>query len=270
MARRRSKRSRRGAGGSGVWYFAILICLLLVIGIGVGSQMLLTKGQIDEATLCHDGGAKNVTIMLLDLTDPLGATQQARLQTILSDEIDRSSVDTMFALGVVSEDAARWGSAFAKCKPATGEAANGLYENPALIAQRYSKEFLIPVEATLKEMMTATEENQSPIMEALQALVAETPDFTRVTGDKKLIIVSDMLQHSKTLSFYRGQDWEFFAADGGPKRLARSLRGVDVEILRIPRAGSRALNDQLVDGFWARYFDIQGTRTISASSLGDL
>jgi hypothetical protein len=276
MARRRSKPARRKSRRRGqsnsnaLWYLAIVVCVALVVGVGFLAQKLIASGQVDEATLCHTGGALNATAVLLDLTDPLSPTQQARLKTILANEVSGSSVDTMMALGVVSEDPGNWGARFAKCKPATGEDANGLYENRTIIAERYAREFTDPIQDTLQAMLTGATENQSPIMEALQSLVSETPDFTRAKGHRKIIIVSDMLQHSDNLSFYRGQGWDYFTQQNGAQRLAGNLSGVNVEILRIPRTGGKIPSAEITEGFWTRYFDKQGSRPPSVSSLGDL
>lgn len=280
MARRNSsygKPSRRGRGygrkrGSGNigWYVAIAACILAIAGVLIVSQTLLSRSKINETTLCHAGGPVNVTSILLDLTDPLSDTQQTRLKTIIENEIATSTMDTMIALGVVSEDPQRWGSFFAKCKPATGEQANALYENPALISDRYQREFLIPISDKIEATLVGEVENRSPIMEALQSLLAGTPDFTRARGRRKIIIVSDMLQHSDTLSFYRGQGWDYFLKRDGELRLAGNLSNVIVEILRIPRTGGNTPSRDMVEDFWTRYFDRQGSRPPSVSSLGDL
>jgi hypothetical protein len=242
----------------------------LIAGIIAGSQSILSKGKINDATLCHSSGAVNVTSILLDLTDPLNETQQSRLKTIIQNEVASSSVDTMIALGVVSEDPQSWGARFAKCKPATGDQANSLYENPTLIADRYQREFLSPISDKIAATLEGEVENQSPIMEALQSLIASTPDFTKIRGQRKIIVVSDMLQHSETLSFYRGQGWDYFSEQGGELRLASNLLNVTVEIIRIPRSGRNTPAQNLVEGFWTRYFDRQGSRLPSVSSLGDL
>lgn len=275
MARRRSRPPRRKLRGRREqsnlrWYVAIIVCVGLVVGVGVLANNLISKSKIDEATLCHAGGALNVTVVLLDLTDPLSATQQARLKTILDNEITGSTTDTMISLGVVSETSSNWGAKFAKCKPASGEDANGLYENPVIIAERYAREFTNPIKDTLDSMLTGESENQSPIMEALQSLISGTPDFTTARGQKKIVIVSDMLQHSDNLSFYRGQGWDYFTRQKGEQRLARNLANVTVEILRIPRSGGKTLPAEITEGFWTRYFDRQGSRPPSVSSLGDL
>ena len=277
MAKRRTRnkpsRRSRGRGGKSdnnwLWMITIIGCLGLVVGVAVVAQNLIAKSKIDEVTLCHSGGPHNVTSILLDLTDPLSETQQVRLKTILSNEVSGSSVDTMIALGIVSENPSRWGAMFAKCKPASGQDANSLYENPAIIAARYDREFTTPIQSTLQSMLTGASEKQSPIMEALQSLVAETPNFSQARGHRKIVIVSDMLQHSNYLSFYRGQGWDYFVGEVGERRLAGNLAGVTIEILRIPRSGKIPSNE-ITEGFWARYFDKQGSRPPSVSSLGDL
>jgi transposase len=44
----------------------------------------------------------------------------------------------MVSIGVVSETPNKWGAQFEKCKPASGDDVNALYENPKIIANRYS------------------------------------------------------------------------------------------------------------------------------------
>ena len=274
-APRRGRSTRRGGGSKNdssslMWYVVIGACVILIAGAFVLTYQLISKGQIDETTLCRSGGAVNVTSILLDLTDPLSKTQQNRLRTAIENEIASSSTDTMITLGVVSEFPDRWGAQYAKCKPATGDDANLLYENPNLISDRYNREFLAPIMQLIDDTLISETENRSPIMEALQSLVAETPDFTTAPGHKKIVIVSDMLQHSDDLSFYRRQGWDYFVSQNGERRLARSLSGVYVEILRIPRPGGNTPSSVLVDEFWVRYFDLQGSRAPTVRSLGDL
>ena len=270
MARNRRSRNRRRKPRHWPWYLAIAACVLLIGAILVASQMLIERSRINETTLCPSRGLSNATAILLDLTDPLNMTQQARLRSIIDRLIEESSTNTMIALGVVSEDPSRWGSMFAKCRPAKGEDASQLYENPTLIAQRYRQEFREPIDRLLDGLLQGDSENRSPIMEALQSLIAGIKEFTQLDSRRKVVIVSDMLQHSDSLSFYRGQGWDYFAQEQGELRLAKSLTGVEVEIWRIPRGGANVPDNALVEDFWVRYFDRQGSRPPDVKSLGDL
>ncbi|WP_147298875.1 hypothetical protein [Rhodosalinus sediminis] len=251
-----------------MWGIVIAGCTALIASAVAFAVSQQSGRSFNEATLCTGDGADHVTVVLLDLTDPLSATQASRLGTMLDREIATSADDTMMSFGIVSDDDSEWGARFARCKPPTGADANELYENPRLIAERYREEFEAPLEATLFEMIRASEADRSPIMEALQALIAETPDFISTPGERKIMIVSDMLQHSDTLSAYRDQGWEHFEASGQSSRLAGNLENADVRIIRIPRQTNADV--AISEDFWVRYFDKQGSNLPSVTVLGDL
>lgn len=277
MASRRTRKRRAGrkskAAASNIAWGALLFAL---VGIGIAGGYFAwsyasSRPSIDEATLCPGTGPTGALVVLLDLTDPLTQQQGARLRTLLEDRIASLPQDTMISFGVVSNDEARRGTLYASCKPADGSDASQIYENPTLIAERFEEDFMRPLRAGLDEAMRAGVEDRSPIMESLQTLIAETPAFETSSGAHELIIVSDLLQHSETLSFYRGESWEELRASGGTERLARNLDGAWVSVLRVPRPGASALAREQVDAFWARYFDMQGARApISVEVLGDL
>ena len=103
-------------------------------------------------------------------------------------------------------------------------------------------------------------------MEGLQALLAGTAP---AEGPRRIVIVSDLLQHSDALSFYRGEDWESFRASADFGRLARNLDGAEVTILRVPRPGAK-VDGAAVDDFWVRYLDVQGAERVDVEPLGDL
>jgi outer membrane protein OmpA-like peptidoglycan-associated protein len=117
--------------------------------------------------------------------------------------------------------------------------------------------------------------SRSPIMESLQALVAETPllveDGLRASDrrDRRIVIISDMLQNSDVVSFYRGQEWDDFQASRDFARLGRNLHGAAVDVLRLPRNEPAIRDPGAVDHFWVRYFDYQGA-SVRARTIGDL
>ncbi|MDB9943436.1 hypothetical protein OAD19_00065 [Octadecabacter sp.] len=271
-SRKRLKRTstKSNGGTTALAIISIVVCVILIFGALFGAQVMMAKSEINEETLCHIDADLDVAVVLLDLTDPLNAIQQSNLTGMLDREIARASTDTLFSLGVVSADPANWGAKFTKCKPETGAQANAVYQNPSQIADRYKVEFQQPLAVTLVDMLDADEEQQSPIMEALQALISDTPEFGNKRGQRRIIIVSDMLQHSETLSFYRGQGWEYFSTTGGVERLAGNLTDVSVTIVRIPRIGQNVPSREQSDEFWVRYFDRQGSEIPTVRSLGDL
>ena len=228
-------------------------------------------GAVVAETLCPvSSGPTGFVVLLLDLTDSLSTFQASRLRQELDLEFQAAQTGTLIAVGVVSAESDNWGARIALCKPLRGTQANELYQNPALIEEKYRSGFQDPLNATIAAMLAADTEDFSPIMESLQAVLAETPEFASSDRPKKVIIVSDLLQHSEILSFYRGQYWSHFEASPNFARLSRNLSGVDVSILRLPRPGVRISNPRGVDDFWVRYFDRQGAAKVGSKPLGDL
>lgn len=273
-SRRRRGRSRGGRQATSNLAWGALLAALVAIGFTGGYfawNYASSRPSIDELTLCPNSGPVGAFVILLDLTDPLTQQQGARLRALLETRISGLPQDTMISFGVVSNDESRRGALFSSCKPADGSEASRIYENPTLIAKRFEQDFVHPLRVGLDEAMRAGVEDRSPIMESIQALIAETPAFETSDGTHELVIVSDLLQHSETLSFYRGEGWDQLRISGGTERLARNLDGAWVSVLRVPRPNASSLAREQVDAFWARYFDMQGARApISVEILGDL
>ncbi len=274
MARRgasRRRRTRRRTGGtirSLIGY--LFIGLLVVLGLGVLIAVSWLKPpEYNETTLCPKTGPGAGLVILLDLTDRIGSTQHTRLRSILEKEVAEARRNTLIAVGAVNPDPGKWGVDFALCKPQEGSAANKLYENPRLVAEKYEKDFRQPFAVNLEKMLKAELADRSPIMESLQAVLAATPGFLDAEYPRRVIIVSDLLQHSAVFSFYRRDTWRKFQRSRDFARLARTLRGVDVQILRLPRPKAK-IDPAEVGDFWANYFDQAGARSVRSRMLGDL
>jgi len=119
-------------------------------------------------------------------------------------------------------------------------------------------------------MVSAKPVKHSPIMEALQHLLAGTPGFLTFPGPRRLIIVSDLLQHSDVFSFYRDNDWQVFKASPNFQRIGHNLEGADIRIFQIPRSSHGISRPAMVEDFWVRYFEAQGSRLPIVRRLGDL
>ena len=266
------KRSSRGSGWGAVPY---VIGALIAVGVLVAALYL--KGQtedqmaVDPKTLCPvSTGPVAMTAILFDLTDPLTPAQSKQLTQYLDLEIAKATTGTEFTMGVVREDPADWGATEPLCKPRTGDDVSQLTQNVRLVTQRYEERFLTPVRENIQRMIAATAAKQSPIMEALQTLIADTPNFLTYAGPRQVIVVSDLLQHSDAMSFYRGDDWQSFANSVGYSRLGKTLIGADVTIFTVPREVAKIKDPAVIEDFWLRYFDVQGSQLPTFKNLGDL
>jgi hypothetical protein len=226
--------------------------------------------RIDEATLCPLDGATGALAILLDMTDPLGATQSINLQAELSEFVMESPSGTLVGLGRVSDQPGDLGAAFVACRPLTGAEGGDVTRNSKMLEERFQDRFMKPFRAEVSSLLDAKEASSSPIMEALQALLGgmrATP--TQEGSPRRVVIVSDLLQHSDAMSFYRGDDWQSFAASPAFSRLAHTLEGTGVTLIRVPRPQARA-DAAAVDDFWVRYLEAQGAGSVDVEMLGDL
>ena len=251
-------------------WWALIVVTLMGLAVLVVFLREFRPPTIDETTLCpKETGAAAGIVILLDLTDPLSQTQHARLRGIFEATLAEAEANTLFAVGAVRTDPSRRGAEFKLCKPLEGSEANELYQNSRLVQDRYRKEFERPLDSVLEEMLAAKAADRSPIMESLQALLASTPGFLDAKYPRHVLIVSDLLQHSASFSFYRGGTWQTFIRSPDSRRQARNMNGIDVKIYRVPRLNARLKNADVED-FWANYFDRAGVRSISVEWLGDL
>lgn len=244
---------------------------MLIMGGAFYYQSSLEKASaIDEVTLCPKAGPVAMDSILIDLTDNLAPVHVAKLEQILDQKIKAAPAGTLFTVGVVTDDRSELGAQFSLCKPKSGADVSAMNQNVRLVEERYEHKFLQPMKGILEGLLEPHEAKESPIMEAIQLLVSETPGFEAFNGPKELLVVSDLLQHSEAMSFYRGESWETFSSSRAFSRLSKSLDGADVTFLAIPRPESWKGDFDQVGFFWQRYVDIQGANRPELRTLGDL
>ena len=417
-SRRTSRRSTRSGGGKATWLWSGLIALSMAafLAIGYAAWSVSQRPGFDAATNCPDAGPAAAIAILIDPSAALSRAQESRLRREMNRILDTAPTEAMISVGMVSEREADRGARVALCKPLSGDQVDPFTANPAMVAERFERQFMAPLTSelerllgigqgsesarqrqqrdleaslagtgaglvntgselviTLPEQITfdsgsstlraglegsiaaiarsladhpdttvqiightdnvgSLEMNQdlserraaaaaeilvregadpgrirtlgraylepvasnddeagrrqnrrvelilarrAPIMESLQALVAETPLLVEVASstdqrDRRVVIVSDLLQNSEVVSFYRGQDWSDFEASRDFARLARNLDGVEVEILRLPRDEPAIRDPKVIDDFWVSYFDMQGAIRVNTRTIGDL
>lgn len=263
---KRAKKASKSSGGTAL----AMLMLLSAVLIGGGYAYLYYKGAskelLNEATLCPESGPKGHLAVLVDMTDPASMTQMRFARTEIERQIESVGVGTMISIGIVTpDDAQRESALLMVCKPPSGDEADALTENRKMIETTYQERFLKPLDALLTQIMTISEAPSSPIMENLQELLSRIPDFGAVEN-QRIVIFSNLSQHSDVLSFYRGEDWDSFDARGGTSMLARNLSRTDVILLRLPPPAKQVM---ILEDFWVEYFDAQGARSVNPISVGE-
>ncbi len=263
--RRRRHRSRRGdlssrdlAVGGGI---AVVALLLLVVGARL-TIFAPKPPDRDPETGCPEAGPAALTAILVDVTDQVGAISRADVLAHLDEYVAGSREDEM----VLAFEAKPVGSEIGApllsvCHPGDPDQASEWTENPRLIRRRLEERFERPLEDLFADLLGREAAPTSPLMESVQSVAVsvlgrhEYADLPR-----RLILVSDLMQNTRNLSFFRqAVDYDAFAATTGAAALRTDLRGTAVEVLFVQRAvhdrldGARGLID-----FWQRWIEDQG------------
>ena len=260
---RKTRRSRRGSGAGQTAAAAGVLLILLALGIAGGYFIWREHhkaAQIDPETLCPQQGKMPHTAILIDASDSFTQSQQQRLQAALDEIIADLTLHEWLGIYVLdSANPSVTRPKIGKCYPGGAAEANPLYQNPQQLQRALEENFAQPLAAAMRQIATASaEQDNSPILEMITAVATDT-GYT-ATGDRRLIIVSDMLHNTSQYSHYRGlPDFAAFRQlDYAQAFLDRILSGVKVEILHVRRPRDERLHSRRYISFWEEYFAAVG------------
>jgi hypothetical protein len=242
-----------------IWLLTASAIAVFAVGTFV-VRGLLTQVALDTETLCPKKSLPAAQIaVLLDVTDTLNEVQ--RESVLRSFENLQESLGTQAQLSLYALRApakSHLQPEVRLCNPGSGEGASWLWENPEKIQRRWERGFRQPLRKLLEETLNSPEARISPIMEQIQA--ASVTAFDSEVEDRRLIIISDLLQNSEILSMYRGNiDFDEFHLSPAYERVRADLTGVSIQILYLQRSDSPFIKrNRSHITFWERYFEAMG------------
>lgn len=273
---RHSRRSvaeqwRIGAGIAG--------CALVVVAIVVIFVLRPEPTERDSETLCPTSGPSAVTAILVDTTDRLGPVSRADVLAHLHEEVSSGSANELFLAfeTQATEPSGVPEPLFEVCHPGHPEDANPLIESEQRIEKRLEERFLAPLAQVFKELLDREPAASSPLMESTQVAavtVLGRRDYADVP--KRLLLVSDLMQNTDSLSFFRQvPDYSEFVSTSAADQLSTNLGATDVEILFVQRRAHARLRDAVARDtarcsetgdrrtrslieFWCRWIEDQG------------
>ena len=233
-----------------------------------------------DANLCPAGETPSrTTLLLLDTSDPLEPKHRAVFSRLIRELQEPGGPDDYrvapgeaLVVYEVSQDLGRIEPRVRVCNPGdrpsdwsfTDELTQG-----KMIAQRQWQRFrerLEPLFATQE----AKPQARSPILEFLAAIVPEHVPSSRMGGEMRthLIIYSDLLQHSDSLSHYGPfPEAEAVKATAPLRHLQTDLHGVEVSLYRLER--KRDSRWQTTDHYywWTKLVQSFGGQVIHQESV---
>jgi hypothetical protein len=181
---------------------------MLVAAMGAGALAWLyfstpAKPVLDAQTLCPTNGAKGITVVLVDTSDDLPAATGREVQGIFDDLITSLPPLYRLEIRVLDIDASRSRVLFSKCNPGDGSGLSDWTDNPRLARLRWIESFKKPANDAIKNSLASAKANSSPILGALQDIAIDrfSTEQSR-TIDKKLVVISDMIEHTRDYSQY--------------------------------------------------------------------
>lgn len=248
-----------------------LIVAVLLSGVGLAVFYFSHERPpiLDKATLCPVDGPRSVTVVLVDSSDELPAPARREVEQILRDEAEGLPVYGLIDIRVLDPAIGGSRSIFQRCNPGDGSNLSEWTANPRLARQRWMEEFQQPVTEALKNSLTSSESETSPIMAAIQDIALR--HFTGRAASqipKSLIVISDMVEHGDDYSQYSG-DLSFARFEKSPayRRFNTNLNDAAVAIKFVERLSSARVNSVQLIEFWREWIQANNGRYLSAVRL---
>ncbi len=248
-----------------------IIAIIFSIAVGGGIVYLMnTQIDVDEVTLCPIDGAIATTVVIIDATDSFNAIQKNSIEIELNKVRSATKKhESIQIFNITDEVGSLLIPTFNACNPGSGEGANFLYENEELINKLWNENFSNPLNMALEQATLKASYASSPILESIQSVAGASFGVVHENTPKKLVIVSDMLQNSEMINFYKGiPSFEsVYQSNNLSSMSSLYLKGVDVTILMLNRPNRAELQNNTNVLFWERYFTSQGARLVSVKRI---
>jgi hypothetical protein len=255
---------RRGAGGRNALGIVLILLALAVLGGLAGASLLLRAPPTDAETLCRtDAPLGAHTIVLVDSTDRLEARHRRKLRAVLAQERVRlGQYDRLTIMRINVRRPQEPAILFSRCLPRPPEETNPLFENARMVQAAWDEDFAQALESALRSASSGGPQRASPIVAGLRAVAAD-PDFGADIPRRRLVLMSDLLEHNpQGFSLYVSDAnyaaWRAASASGPP-----DLARVDLRVVPIDRPDNAERQGQAMEQFWPAFFDAADVQSVS-------
>ncbi|MCO6393286.1 hypothetical protein GTW25_19895 [Aliihoeflea aestuarii] len=282
MARSRSRRSSgrgtRRRSGSGVTALQIFAAVLVTGASAalLGGYLWLSYGRDQDVALdqlgCPVTGATGMTAIIIDATDPISEITMANLKNEFRREVAQVGKGQYLRIASLTGQPRELPMMFDGCNPGDGSSVDQWTNNPNRRQRRWEEEFGKPLEQLPASLDNGIGASQSPVMAAVQKIRNDLfdSDIAVPGSPKRIIIVSDMIEHTDLYSQYRsGADFAAYLASDAYRTFRTTLSDVEVTILYVERANRRFPSSEHVR-FWNDWIIENGGRIGSIKRLEGL
>jgi hypothetical protein len=238
---------------------AIVVAVVGAVGFAYYSATTSHR-SLNAETLCPSEPS-SVTILLVDVTDPMNVAQRQDFMNQLARL--KNSIPRYGKLIVTKVDATAenlLSPVIVRCNPGTAADEDELSGDPKAVQKKWDEGFDRPLQAAFERITGASGADQSPILESIQSVALTELQKPGVEGKpKRLIVASDLLQNTGDVSFYKSMpDPEAFTSSAAYRKVRTDLRGVDVELWMLERSDAAATQPRSLADLWDRVIGAQG------------
>ena len=204
----RQRRERSSARGAGAAIGGIALIFLALAALGALALFYFSvtpKPRLDTASLCPVDGPQGITVVLVDTSDDLPQPAQREGLGMLEDQIPALPAYYKLDVRVLDIAGGRSRSLFSRCNPGDGTGLSEWTDNPRLARMRWLDDFRQPAKDAVKSSLSSASSKSSPIMGAIQDIAIDQFSSSAAEKiEKKLIVISDMLEFTPLYSQYPG------------------------------------------------------------------
>lgn len=255
----------------------VIAAVVMACSIGLFYLVMPEKPVLDENMCLSDHPLQAHTIILVDQTDPLTPFQAQYLIERISNIGKQSGSDALARfeklslVKIVDQGNLLIDEKFSFCNPGTAKDANELIDTPSWMERDFNNFFKAPLKEAVGRLAEPKKGLKRSYIFDTIALTTLRKDFDASIADRRLIIVSDMLENTSRFSHYTPP---FNASANGAfnnERFLRSLEGgsptpnlndIEVEVIYLHRENGKGIQSYAHQNFWQRLLSSFGAREV--------
>jgi len=243
---------------------------LIAFAIASAAAMAVAYVSYDEISVVketncrEDGLVPAHYVLLVDATDKVPhqyATFAKDKVAALQDALPMYGKFTMLTFSGDKETTVT--EVFSKCNPGRGFQVNAFMESPKVKDARWNAYYWKPIEVELMKLEKLPQADRTPLLEVLEDISSRS-DFSDQISDRRLIVISDLLQYTKSFSQYSKDKLEFddFEDTEYYQDLNVNLSDVTVELKYIKRKSAKRYQGKKHREFWSDLFDDADAKSV--------
>lgn len=241
--------SKRKKDRVGYTIMAASAAALALLGITAATGR---SAKVDKTTGCpldHHAPVAH-TVILIDETDQLNRDELAYAKALVLNEYHWLPLGGRLTVRNIVADPDQ-GEDIVVCRMNDGSASSGLTSNPKMERAQFEKVAGARLNQLYASLSTAAPQDYSPLLESIAA-AANRPNFGGDVAQRRLVILSDMAQHSEEFSQYGGKG-HLRPPPEAAEEFKPDLKGVEVRIHYVQRHKLVGLQGTSHRNFWTGY-----------------